>query len=123
MADELRCPWIAVNVETSHPMPELAQARLSKNLDAARLLGAEVVTTSGEDIAEALLRESPSTQSVLTHELENTHPNRRCWQFCWHLLGMVRTVGIIYSVWSEEGVKRSSSAARNSPVRGPLNRM
>src|SRR5207248_2111984 len=56
MADELRCPWLAVHVEGSRPLPEAAQTRLQRNLDTARELGAEVIATTDEDIARGLLR-------------------------------------------------------------------
>src|ERR1041385_8421683 len=56
MADELRCPWLAVHVEGSRPMPEPAQLRLARNLDTARELGAEVITTTDDDLARGLLR-------------------------------------------------------------------
>lgn len=56
MADELRCPWIALHVESSRPLSEPAQVRLSQNLEAARTLGAEVLTTTDDEIARGLLR-------------------------------------------------------------------
>jgi two-component system sensor histidine kinase KdpD len=56
MADELRCPWLAVHVEGSRPLPEAAVIRLQRNLDSARELGAEVITTTDEDVARGLLR-------------------------------------------------------------------
>ena len=56
MADELRCPWLAVHVESSRSLPEAAQTRLQRNLDTARELGAEVIATTDEDIARGLLR-------------------------------------------------------------------
>src|SRR5262245_43540351 len=56
MADELRCPWLAVHVEGTRPLSESAQSRLSRNLDTARELGAEVITTTDEDLARGLLR-------------------------------------------------------------------
>ncbi len=56
MADELRCPWLAVHVEGSRPLSDAAQTRLARNLDAARELGAEVITTTDEDLARGLLR-------------------------------------------------------------------
>ncbi len=68
MADELRCPWLAVHVESSRPLSESAQARLSKNLDTARELGAEVIATTDEDLARGLLRvagERNVTQIIL----------------------------------------------------------
>src|SRR5205823_4083555 len=45
MADELRCSWLAVHVEGLHPLSEGAQALLVRNLETARELGAEVITT------------------------------------------------------------------------------
>jgi two-component system sensor histidine kinase KdpD len=68
MADELRCPWLAVHVEGSRPLPEAAQIRLAKNLETARELGAEVLTTTGDDVARELLRvanEKNVTQIIL----------------------------------------------------------
>ena len=56
MADGLHCPWLAVNVESSAVLTEPAQAQLTKNLATARELGAEVVTTSDEDLVRGLLR-------------------------------------------------------------------
>ncbi len=68
MAGELRCPWLAVHVESSRALSEPAQARLSKNLDTAHELGAEVITTADEDLAGGLLRvaaERNVTQIIL----------------------------------------------------------
>ncbi len=56
MADGLRCRWLAVHVESPRPMSETAQVQLVKNLSAARELGAEVITTSDEDLVRGLLR-------------------------------------------------------------------
>jgi two-component system, OmpR family, sensor histidine kinase KdpD len=56
IADELRCHWLAVHVESSRPLSDTAQSRLSRNLDTARELGAEVITTTDEDLARGLLR-------------------------------------------------------------------
>ncbi len=48
--------WIAVYVETSRKATGTETEQLSKNFKLARELGAEIVTTSDEDIAGALLR-------------------------------------------------------------------
>lgn len=56
MAYALNAPWIALAVETSSPLDPASRARLDKNLDLARSLGAEVIVMPGDDIAEALLR-------------------------------------------------------------------
>lgn len=68
MADELRCPWLAVHVEGTRPLSESGQARLSQNLATARELGAEVITTTDDDLARGLLRvavERNVTQIIL----------------------------------------------------------
>ncbi|HEX4349178.1 MAG TPA: two-component sensor histidine kinase, partial [Verrucomicrobiae bacterium] len=56
MADSLKCPWLAVHVENSKPLDETAQSRLEKNLALARALGAEVIDTADENLAQGLLR-------------------------------------------------------------------
>ena len=56
MAYALNAPWIALSVETSAQLPPDARARLDKNLELARSLGAEVIVMPGNDVAEALLR-------------------------------------------------------------------
>jgi two-component system, OmpR family, sensor histidine kinase KdpD len=56
MAEGLRCRWLAVHVEGSRVLSEGAQAQLTKNLATARELGAEVVTTTDEDLVRGLLR-------------------------------------------------------------------
>jgi two-component system sensor histidine kinase KdpD len=56
MADGLKCPWLAVHVESSRPEDEAAQARLEKHLALARTLGAEVIDTADESLSRGLLR-------------------------------------------------------------------
>jgi two-component system sensor histidine kinase KdpD len=56
MVDSLKCPWLAVHVESSRPLSEAAQSRLEKNLSLARTLGAEVIATADEDLVHGLLR-------------------------------------------------------------------
>jgi two-component system sensor histidine kinase KdpD len=56
MADSLKCPWLAVHVETLRPLDETGQSRLEKNLALARTLGAEVIATTDEDLVRGLLR-------------------------------------------------------------------
>jgi two-component system sensor histidine kinase KdpD len=50
MADELQCPWLAVHVEAPRILTEAAQSRLARNLNSARELGADVITTTDEDV-------------------------------------------------------------------------
>jgi two-component system sensor histidine kinase KdpD len=58
MATALHARWFAVYVEpvSARPLPPETQARLSQNLRLAEQLGADVVTLSGEDPGELLVR-------------------------------------------------------------------
>jgi two-component system sensor histidine kinase KdpD len=56
LADSLDGRWMAVHVETSKPLSEADQARLTKNLTLARELGAEVIATADEDVVRGVLR-------------------------------------------------------------------
>ncbi|HRJ70774.1 MAG TPA: DUF4118 domain-containing protein, partial [Terrimicrobiaceae bacterium] len=67
--------WTAVFIDTGRPLDDAAKARLEKNLNLARSLGAEVLTTTGDDVTGALLRvgrEHNVTQIVVGKPL--THP-------------------------------------------------
>ena len=67
-------PWVAVYVETSAALSEEEKRRLTKNLSLARQLGAEVVMTTGDDVAGALIeaaREQGVTQMVVGKPLDN----------------------------------------------------
>lgn len=60
--------WVAVYVETSSKINAEEKEQLSKNIKLARELGAEIITTSDEDIASALIRvarEQSATQILL----------------------------------------------------------
>src|SRR6266487_3243913 len=56
LADNLQAPWLAVYVDNGRPLSQEEQTRLQKNLTLARKLGAEVITTTDQDIVPALLR-------------------------------------------------------------------
>src|SRR5262249_18280078 len=56
MADSLHCRWLAVHVEGSRTLTSVAQSQLEKNLATARELGAEVFTTTDDDLVRGLLR-------------------------------------------------------------------
>ncbi len=58
MASTLHASWFAVYVEpnSARPMPAASVTRLSHNLRLAEQLGAKVVTLTGENAAEALVR-------------------------------------------------------------------
>lgn len=60
--------WIAVSVESSRSLAAASQRRLEQNLALARELGAEVVITHDDDVADALVRvalQNNATQIVV----------------------------------------------------------
>ncbi|MBN9691840.1 MAG: sensor histidine kinase KdpD [Verrucomicrobia bacterium] len=56
LAENLRAPWLALHVDTGAVLEEADRQRLDRNLALARDLGAEVITTSDQDVVSALLR-------------------------------------------------------------------
>jgi two-component system sensor histidine kinase KdpD len=56
MAAAQGAAWVAVSVESSRQLAPDSRRRLERNLTLARELGAEVVVTHDEDVAEALVR-------------------------------------------------------------------
>ncbi len=56
LAGSLNAPWIVLYVETSRSVTVEEESRLTRNLELARELGAEVITTADEDVADAVLR-------------------------------------------------------------------
>lgn len=68
VAGELHAAWLAVYVEQTRAMSDEDQARLAKNLALARELGAEIITTTDDDVVRGLLRiarEQNATQIVV----------------------------------------------------------
>ncbi len=68
LAGELQAPWLAVYVELPRPLSESDQARLTKHLAMARELGAQVFTTTEDDLVRGLVRvarEHNATQLVV----------------------------------------------------------
>jgi two-component system sensor histidine kinase KdpD len=56
IAATMEAPWVAVYVKTQRPLSDDAEKRLKKNIALAEELGAELVTTSDDNVAHALLR-------------------------------------------------------------------
>jgi two-component system sensor histidine kinase KdpD len=56
LAGELHAPWLTVYIEPSRSQSEEDQKRLSKHLALARELGAEIITTTDDDIVRGVLR-------------------------------------------------------------------
>ena len=67
-ATRLGCPWMVVTVEKSGVLSLDAQTQLSKALSLARQLGGEVISLTGENVANSLLqvaRERNATQIIV----------------------------------------------------------
>ncbi|MBN8246251.1 MAG: sensor histidine kinase KdpD, partial [Verrucomicrobia bacterium] len=56
LSDSLHAPWLAVHVDTGRGLSEEDQRRLRSHLTLARELGAEVLTTTDQDVVQGLLR-------------------------------------------------------------------
>src|SRR6201997_5456025 len=56
LAASMEAAWIVANIEKPRALSEKEQARLTRYLALARQLGAEVISTPGADVGEALLR-------------------------------------------------------------------
>jgi two-component system sensor histidine kinase KdpD len=56
LAASMEASWIVANIEQPRPLSQEEQTRLTRYLALARQLGAEVISTPGTDIGEALLR-------------------------------------------------------------------
>jgi two-component system sensor histidine kinase KdpD len=56
MAYAMDASWIAVHVETTKRLSESRRSQLTKNLNLARELGAEIIITADEDVTEGLVR-------------------------------------------------------------------
>ena len=52
----MNAPWIAVYVESSRKLSEVEERTLNNNIELARQLGAEVVSTVNEDIVKGILK-------------------------------------------------------------------
>jgi two-component system sensor histidine kinase KdpD len=56
LASSMEASWIVANIEGPRALSQEEQTRLTRYIALARQLGAEVITTPGRDVAEALLR-------------------------------------------------------------------
>jgi two-component system, OmpR family, sensor histidine kinase KdpD len=75
LAFELDAPWIAVHVDTGITLNDADQLRLTNNLNLARDLGAEVITTADTDIVSALQKISHHRNvSQILIGRPSTHP-------------------------------------------------
>ncbi len=71
--------WVAVYVESSKPLTDAARDQLRKNMQLARELGAEVITTADEDIVSAVLRvaRDQNATQLLIGKSDRRFPFRR----------------------------------------------
>ncbi len=79
LAGRLRSPWIVLYVETSRVMDSAQQSQLAENLALARELGAEVITTTGNNVVASILRVAAQrniTQIVVGKSVSGTWWNR-----------------------------------------------
>src|SRR6267378_2564687 len=68
LASSMEASWVVANIEGPRSLSQEEQTRLTRYLALARQLGAEVISTPGSDIGEALLRvarENNVTQIVI----------------------------------------------------------
>jgi two-component system sensor histidine kinase KdpD len=56
LASELQAPWLAAYVEVPKPLSEDEQGRVTRHLALARELGAQIISTTDNDVARAVLR-------------------------------------------------------------------
>ena len=80
MADGLQCRWYAVHVASPRVLDEQAQTQLSKNLNTAKELGAEVITTTDEDLVRGVLR---TAQNHNVTQIVVGKPAGRSWLDWW----------------------------------------
>jgi len=74
LAATMEASWIVANIECPRPLSETEQTQRTKYLNLARQLGAEVISTPGHDVGEALLRIAQQhnvTQIVLGKPIES----------------------------------------------------
>src|SRR5512143_266937 len=94
LAGELQAPWLAVYVELPRPLSADEQARLARHLALARELGAQVVTTTDDEVARGLLRvarEQNATQLVVGKPIG------------WHALDLFRGGSLLNRLIRESG--------------------
>ena len=86
LAASMEASWIVANVDTGRSLGEREQARLNRDLALARQLGAEVISTPGTHVGEALLQLAQQhnvTQFVLGKPPRTGWPWRRASPVDW----------------------------------------
>src|SRR6202171_1540768 len=121
LAASMEASWIVANIERPSPLSQEEQSRLTRYLALARQLGAEVISTPGSDVGEALLRiahQHNVTQIVIGKPL-GTH-----WAGFWKrdpLRWLMRHSGNIdiHMIPSEESVQPRRDTIEERLARAP----
>jgi len=121
LASSMEASWIVANIEGPRALSQEEQTRLTRYIALARQLGAEVISTPGRDVAEALLRvarENNVTQIVVGKPLGTR------WFNFWKrdLLGwLMRHSGNIdiHMIPSEEGAQPRRESLEERLARTP----
>jgi two-component system sensor histidine kinase KdpD len=98
MAYAMDASWIALNVQTLKPLHSAAQTRLTNNLELARELGAEIISTTDEDVVEAVLR--VARQENVSQIIIGKPPQQTLWA---RLIETLRGGGIVARLIQESG--------------------
>jgi two-component system sensor histidine kinase KdpD len=98
MAYTMDASWIALSVQTLKPLNDAAQTRLTNNLELARELGAEIVSTTDEDVVAAVLR--VARQENVSQIIIGKPPKQTLWG---KVREMMRGGGIVERLIQESG--------------------
>lgn len=121
LASSMEASWIVANIEGPRALTPDEQTRLTRYLALARQLGAEVVSTPGNDVGEALLRiaqEHNMTQIVIGKPLGSR------WRSFWNrdpLRWLIRNSGNIdiHMIPAEEGAQPRRETMEERMTRAP----
>ncbi len=94
LAGELQASWVAVYVERTGSLSDDDKARLNRHLTQAKELGAEIVTTSDDDVVRGILRtarEQNASQIVVGKPTG------------WHWLDLIRGGSVLNRLINESG--------------------
>src|SRR5438309_7810062 len=121
LASSMEASWVVANIERPRQLSQEEQTRLTRYLALARQLGAEVISTPGTDVGEALLRiarQHNVTQIVIGKPLATS------WLYFWRrnpLRWLVRHSGNIdiHMIPSEESAQPRRETIEERLARAP----
>ncbi len=114
LAASMEASWIVANVDTGRTLSEKQQAQLNRDLALARKLGAEVITTPGTHVGEALLRIAQQhnvTQFILGKPIK--HPLA----LAPHFAGRLARQAQRRDRHPHDSLGRKTDSARNASIR------